>query len=188
MKLNERIKIIEKYFNKNGVGAEIGVWKGNLSKLLLKHVEPRKLYLIDPYLYRSDYSSAWYGNSNMDQKAMDIIYNSVKEEFKELIQKDIVELIRQPSNECYNQITDNSLDWVYIDGDHNFEGVLNDLRLYFAKIKSGGTIICDDYTNDGWWKEDVILAVKSFLKIHEEFISFHLNVGDQYIIQINKPD
>ncbi len=34
---------------KGGVGAELGVWKGEFSVRLLKGAKPRQLYLIDPW-------------------------------------------------------------------------------------------------------------------------------------------
>jgi predicted O-methyltransferase YrrM len=42
-----------------------------------------------------------------------------------------------------------SIDLLFIDGDHSFQGVLNDFRLYEALVKPGGYIVFDDYLDPG---------------------------------------
>jgi hypothetical protein len=37
-------------------------------------------------------------------------------------------------------------DWIYIDGDHSFEGVLRDIEQAKRLIKPDGLLIFDDYT------------------------------------------
>ena len=40
-------------------------------------------------------------------------------------------------------------DWVYIDGNHSYENVLEDLRHYLPFVKTGGLLCGDDYgSND----------------------------------------
>src|ERR1700761_4356532 len=66
---------------KNGIGAEIGVWKGEFSEQLLKGTQPQTLYLIDPWVVRDDptHRKAWYGAD----RAPDIedTYQNVLERF-----------------------------------------------------------------------------------------------------------
>lgn len=38
-----------------------------------------------------------------------------------------------------------SLDWVYIDGNHEYEHVIADLEVFYRKLKSGGILAGDDY-------------------------------------------
>ena len=49
---------------------------------------------------------------------------------------------------------------IYIDGDHSYKGVKNDLELYYPKVKKNGLILCDDYRNF----QGVKKAVEEFCK------------------------
>ena len=37
------------------------------------------------------------------------------------------------------------LDWVYVDGDHTYQGAKENLTNYYALLKPGGTLAGDDY-------------------------------------------
>ena len=44
-----------------------------------------------------------------------------------------------------NLVADDSLDFVFIDADHSYESVLDDIILWYPKVKSGGIIAGHDY-------------------------------------------
>jgi hypothetical protein len=147
-------------------GAEIGVWKGNFSAAVLKRVRPSRFHLIDPWAWSGDdlYKDAWYGQGlSGNQGAMDAIYEGVLRRFAGPIREGIVEVHRRPSTEAAASIADGSLDWVYIDGNHLYEFVKQDLDAYFPKVKSGGIISGDDYGIEGWWKDGVTRGVDEFV-------------------------
>jgi hypothetical protein len=48
-----------------------------------------------------------------------------------------------------DQFSDESIDLLYIDGDHSFDGCYSDLKNWFPKIKKGGYILNDDYKWEG---------------------------------------
>ncbi len=50
------------------------------------------------------------------------------------------------SAEAAPLIPDN-LDLVYIDGDHSYEGIVTDLQCWYPKVREGGILSGDDYTN-----------------------------------------
>lgn len=59
-------------------------------------------------------------------------------------------------------------DLIYIDGDHTASAVLEDLILSFRLLRSGGMIICDDYTG-GWGKNPLDfpkLGIDSFINCY----------------------
>ena len=160
----------------NSFGAEIGVWEGVYSKFLFEHINPKMLYLVDPWKFIKEHEGSWHGVS--DQDGMDKIYSNVYDIFKE---KNNVHMLRIFSKELESFIRPNCLDWVYIDGDHKYESVLNDLNISFNLIRKGGFITGDDF-NDG---NDIDLALTIFLKDNNkvEFIS-KSNWTRQFVIKI----
>ena len=59
--------------------------------------------------------------------------------------KDRYEIIRKYSHEAFDQFKDNSIDFIYIDGNHSYDAVKKDLELWYPKLKIGGVINGDDY-------------------------------------------
>ena len=154
-----------KLMPKNSICAEIGVWKGDFSARILKLANPERLHLIDPYLFQGgvNYKNALYGGKAGSQQVLDATYNSVLEKFSSEITKGKVVVHRKSSKEASNDFPDNYFDWIYIDGDHQYEFVKKDLELFMKKVKTGGYITGDDYSESGWWKGGVKKAVDEFL-------------------------
>jgi hypothetical protein len=151
-----------KSISQNSVGCELGVWKGDFSERIIEWVAPSKLYLVDPWLYQPEFSGSWYGGSVANsQDAMDVIFKGVRERFAN---EDSVEIIRKKTEELVDEIPDSSLDWVYIDGNHAYKHVLQDLRTFERKVKDGGTIYGDDYGSGKKAPSPVARAVQDYLK------------------------
>ena len=56
-----------------------------------------------------------------------------------------VEIITGNTNEELKNLNLNNIEYIFIDGGHDFETVKNDLYFCSKFIKNGGTILCDDY-------------------------------------------
>lgn len=54
------------------------------------------------------------------------------------------------------------IDLIHIDGDHEYEAVMLDMRLWLPKLKSGGYVCFDDYGHDSL--PDVYRAVSEYIK------------------------
>lgn len=149
---------------KQGVCAEIGTWRGDFAATILSSRRPRRLYLIDPWEHRPEgaYEQALFGGAQAGQERMEAIYGRVHESFRAEIARGQVVVKRQRSVQAAGDFADGSLDWVYIDGDHTYEGVKGDLEAYFRVVKSGGQIAGDDYGLVGWWEDGVTRAVDEF--------------------------
>jgi hypothetical protein len=150
---------------KGSIGAEIGVHLGDFSSQLLEAVQPRELYLIDPWAHESatEYRDAWYGGkASGGQSEMDARHASVCRRFAREASSGRVKIHRGYSGEVLGGFTDAYFDWVYIDGNHLYEFVKQDLELSFAKTKPGGYVCGDDYTSGGWWDGGVKRAVDEF--------------------------
>ena len=150
---------------KKSVGAEIGVLAGNFSRQILDAVSPKELHLIDPWEHQTSsvYENAWYGGrAKGGQAEMDERYSGVLKRFKTNIRAGQVKIHRGYSSDMLEQFPDRFFDWVYIDGNHLYEYVQKDLEVSLRKVKTGGYITGDDYTEGGWWEGGVKRAVDEF--------------------------
>jgi hypothetical protein len=149
------------------VGAEIGVHIGDFSQQILNSVSPKELHLIDPWEHQTAeiYKTAWYGGgAKKGQIELDERYSSIFDRFEQNINAEQVKVHRGYSTDILKQFPNEYFDWVYIDGNHLYEFVKSDLELAIMKVKSGGYITGDDYTDGGWWKGGVKKAVDEFRK------------------------
>jgi hypothetical protein len=147
---------------RGSVGAEIGVHHGDFSAAILEAVAPRLLHLIDPWKHEAapEYSAAWYGGrASGAQAEMDERHDGVVARFAAEIARGQVIVHRSTSDVALAELADSSLDWVYIDGNHRYEFVVEDLELSLAKTRSGGLVTGDDYAEGGWWEGGVKRAV-----------------------------
>jgi hypothetical protein len=151
---------------KDAVCAEIGTWRGDFAASILDSRRPRLLHLVDPWEYRTEegYERAIYGGRKGNgQQMMDAVYERVLARFRGPIDGGQVLVHRSRSLDAAAAFDAESLDWVYIDADHSYEGVKNDLDAYFRTVKPGGFIAGDDYGQVGSWFEDgVTRAVDEF--------------------------
>ena len=153
-------------FPKFSIGAEIGVDDGNFSERILEIVRPQKLHLIDPWEFKNDdeYSSTPYGTDHVDnQKLMDKKYENVKKKLSSSIEKNQSVIHRGYSEQIYNTFDNDYLNWVYIDGNHLYAFVKKELNLCYSKVKPGGLITGDDYSEGGWSSGGVKRAVDEFI-------------------------
>ena len=128
------------------VGAEIGVLRGSNAKNILKAIPNLKLYLIDPWGSR----------------------NPKMENYPEMIGKRLVDyhvhICTGYSLDIVDAFDDGQLDFVYIDGDHRFDGVMMDLISWAPKVKPGGWIMGHDYHVTP--KIEVVHALDVYTKNH----------------------
>jgi SAM-dependent methyltransferase len=149
---------------RHAVCAEVGTWRGDHAAQILRWTRPRQLYLIDPWEHRpeGDYEGAMYGGQSGGQQNMDATYNSVLARFARRIDAGQVVVRRQRSADAALAFAQDELDWVYIDGDHRYDGVKADLESFARAVKPGGLIAGDDYGLAGWWEDGVTRAVDEF--------------------------
>ena len=162
---------------------EIGVWRGRFSEVLLQEIKPEKLYLVDPWVstHENDGDDALTDQKNAAE--MEEIFNAVQSRFSKQIDLGQVEIIRDISENGLGRFENGSIDMVYIDGDHSYDGVMIDLALSYQKVRVGGFIMLDDYHRRGWWGDDVLLAVHKFIGQHEKSIRIHSVIGAQIALE-----
>jgi hypothetical protein len=121
---------------KNGVFVEIGTHVGDFANFILENSTNSILYCIDPYISYDNYDDAI--NNVTGDKLYIETYNKLTKKYGNRIK-----FIRKFSEEAVNDIPDN-IDFLYIDGNHRYTYVLNDLKLYYSKVKRTCFIIGDD--------------------------------------------
>lgn len=145
-----RFHELPKLFRKLGfkVGAEIGVSRGYYSKILLRSIPNLKLYGIDPWLKYEGYIEL---NNAQGQQTTD---ENLDVAMKRLSPYKNMIFVRKFSMDAVKEFADNSLDFVFIDGNHSFEFVVNDIAEWSKKVKVGGIIAGHDFWHSadgkGW--------------------------------------
>eukprot|EP00993_Chasmostoma_nieuportense_P002747 NODE_3517_length_953_cov_19.216707_g3365_i0.p1 GENE.NODE_3517_length_953_cov_19.216707_g3365_i0~~NODE_3517_length_953_cov_19.216707_g3365_i0.p1 ORF type:complete len:276 (-),score=69.48 NODE_3517_length_953_cov_19.216707_g3365_i0:126-839(-) len=130
------------------VGLEIGVQQGVFTAALLdKWVSVERYYCLDAWAHQSNYVDI----ANHPQDTQDRFFNETRTRLRRFGDK--VTFVRQFSNTAVHQFQDESLDFVYIDARHDFEGVSEDIRLYWPKLKTGGIFAGHDYLDAQELKE-----------------------------------
>jgi hypothetical protein len=143
-------------------GVEIGVWRGDWAAELLERTRPRRLFLVDPWTFQPEFKGSWFGGAIAKSQAdMDQIYETVVERFAAPIAAGQVIVHRCPSAEAPINVP---LDWVYVDGNHSYEYVRDDLEKYGALVRAGGLVIGDDYGRfAAWWGDGVLRAFDDYI-------------------------
>ena len=129
-----------KVFDKNLIIAELGVFEGDFSKKIKEICNPKKLFLVD--LFHGNFGSG-------DKDGKNYHYVQLEDEMEKIINyfkdDETIEVIKSSTVEFLTGIEDEYLDMVYIDADHSYNSVLNDLKLSYTKVKKDGYICGHDY-------------------------------------------
>lgn len=144
------------------MGVEIGAFRGDFSKWLLDHVHPKKLTLVDPWFPVEEYDDSDHVYQAKLVR-MDRRYFNVCARFRAERETGQVRILRLTSMEAAPLIDDDSLDWMYVDGDHRESAVRADIRAYWQKLKRGGLMIFDDYGYSQGWDDGVTKACDALL-------------------------
>jgi predicted O-methyltransferase YrrM len=157
---------------KRGVGAEIGVFRGVFSRTLFAAAQPKRLFLVDPWENSDapEHARSWYAKEGAND--MDKIHAEVVRTFAAEPYTGRVEVVRSRSAAWLSGIADQSLDFVYIDGDHSYAAVRQDIALSVAKVRKGGLIALDDYALGQWWGDGVVRAVHEALVAEPVLLTF----------------
>ena len=130
-------KFIGKYVKPTDTVLEIGSFQGISTEIFAfsaKHV-----ITIDPY---------GTGENVKQDGGIDVINWAEKEFHERMKYHSNIEHMKMSSNKAFSKIPDESIDVLYIDGDHRPEAVIDDITHYFSKVKPNGIIAGHDYYED----------------------------------------
>ena len=151
----------------NLVLVEVGVARGGTSDFTIKKLSKNiaKYTGVDPYKSNYDKTDIF---SYYNQEFMDNCYLYVIEK----VNDSRFDLIRTTSKKASSEFQDNSIDAIFIDGDHTYSAVLEDIKCWKNKVKKGGLMIGDDYQS--------FKGVKK--AVHESFSEFHQEGNSWFVI------
>lgn len=129
--LADRIKML-RLIPKGGVCCEVGVLRGEYSQRIVNIVQPSKHYLIDTW------------QDHLDLKGTES-HEFVLNRFSKEITDGKVIVLHGTSAAKLIAIPENSLDFIYLDGCHEYENVLAELFVAYEKLKIGGILAGHDY-------------------------------------------
>lgn len=136
-------------------GAEVGVFAGHYSDILLNNIPGLELFCVD----------FWGGYTGYRDKGFDhhmiAAYNKAKATLEGR-----ATMIKAFSVEGAKQFDDESLDFVYIDANHEYKFVKEDIEAWTPKVRKGGIVSGHDYYVSKTGNDGVIRAVNEYAKEH----------------------
>jgi len=160
-KLNTRTELLE-LIPKNLTILEIGVFRGEFAKDILKITQPKELYLVD--IWEGKWGSGDKdGNNYVEIGNMESVYLSLFQQTKD---KPNIHVIRAKSVSFLESCNNNFFDVIYVDGDHTEEAVYADMVHSFAKIKNNGLLMGHDYHHQ------IEIAVNRFCRDYNQTIEY----------------
>jgi hypothetical protein len=135
-----------------GYAVEVGTHRGVFARTLLKKWKGKMLHCIDPWENLPGYEDQARfldGGGMSRHDDYEVCVKSLKE------YKGRFTLTKATSMEVVQDFGDETLDFVYIDGDHSYSAVKTDLQAWWPKLKLGGVlaghdIIMPGSTDDNW--------------------------------------
>ena len=137
---------------KYNIGAEVGVRRGRFSKYLCSANPDLHLFCVDPW---SAYSNKY------TQERQDAIF-AVYQDYTKGCN---ITTVRKASMDALADFEDNSLDFVFIDGNHQYDFVAPDIIEWSKKVKQNGIVMVHDYYAFGW--SGVVQAVNGYTFCHD---------------------
>lgn len=137
-----------------GEAVEVGVYRGEFSTMFLSKWHGRMLHCIDPWEVTPYFTGNRQDDFERARRKLDFLH---PQRWKPM---------KATSPGATSSFADGSLDFVYIDADHNYQPVLEDLGAWWPKLKTGGMMAGHDFVDpmvvDGGWGRFVQPAVFDF--------------------------
>jgi len=136
-------------------GVEVGLCHGRYSKILYDNIPGLELLSIDAY---RPYGGHGINRIQSTHDANMITAHEALKDYPNFV------MVVADAHETSRWIADGSLDFVFIDGAHDYEAVKRDIIDWAPKVRKGGIVSGHDYIWGKWNKIGVIPAVNEFTK------------------------
>jgi hypothetical protein len=185
------VDAVFKHLGIRPVALELGVYDGGNAKRIFDSINPKFLYLIDAWraslMSKSYYPfepvpkwvdklnsklyNHYYGGNPLKQETFENLYNKTVEIFKDFQN---IKIIRDDSLSAHqslsNYLGNEKIDYMYIDGNHQFEYVFNDLMIYSEYCSENAIIQMNDccFSEAGLRQNlGVLEACTKFIKVSD---------------------
>lgn len=126
---------------------EVGAWQGcSTTYMAVEIINSKKNIQFDVYDIWGRYSIDGLNTKTPERYPDDFVEKMFRKNIEPV--KHIVNARKLDSITASKLYKDNSLDFIFIDADHTYEAVLQDLIHWMPKLKPGGHIAGHDYFND----------------------------------------
>lgn len=143
------------------IGAEVGVFRGRNARSMFREIPGLKLYGIEPF----DDQPSSTRHKTVPR------YERNRRVTNQRLRNYDFHLIEKFSEIGVQDIPYDSLDFVYIDGDHYYDYVMTDIILWARRVRPGGIISGHDYIGPDEYRHkfdiNVKEAVDDYIKIHK---------------------
>jgi len=144
---------------KDIVMVEIGCYSGDSTSIFASDNNIKMIHAIDPW--QNGYDDSDGASKSRPMELVEKMFDQKMAPHKDKLKK-----YKMPGDEAVDKFEDESLDLVYIDGNHQYEAVKNDIIKWLPKVKKTGYITGHDIKRDSVRK-----AVHEVLGIpHKKFI------------------
>lgn len=150
------------------IGCEVGVEKGKNAQEMFEVIPNLKLFAVDPYKQHPQF--------NNEATASSLHWNDpflqvCKEQAQKRMQGRNAVIIEKFSEEAVQDVPYDSLDFVYIDGDHSYDYAMTDIILWSRRVRPGGIVSGHDYEAPVEFKlkfnVNVAEAVNDYISVHK---------------------
>lgn len=162
-----------------GAGVEVGVLYGENAEKILEKWTGQFLYLVDPYVTQD-----W---SRYTDQTNTINFSEALERARQKLSKfdGRSAFVRKMSVDAAKDFKDDELDFVYIDGNHDYAAVLDDMDAWWPKVKQGGVLGGHDFydTNTDYFRCGVESAVRRWTSEHKVPLIGPLDCTSWFVIK-----
>jgi Methyltransferase domain len=181
---NHRVKdrlFVLKYLPDNSTGAELGVFTGLFSAVLSRQRKFSKVTFVDPWwMTFGERYPDWGSYTDFGRVKTRQAFETAKRRISGF-QNRFVEVTS--SYKWLESQPDESLDWIYLDSTHTYDGTRQELKLINRKLRKTGLICGDDWQADrNHSHHGVFLAVNEFIR-EEDFEFVLCGINWQWIIR-----
>jgi len=168
---NEELNEICDFMKNDNINniVEIGSYQGESTIIFSEYFKNSKVFAVD--FWTNHYDDRELSINRFNMTDIEKNFDTITKDYSNIIK------IKMESKNFSNIIADKSIDFIYIDGDHTYNGIYNDILNWKTKIKNGGFIGGHDYNDIN--KDTIIKAVEEF------FPNDKINtVGPSWLIKI----
>lgn len=138
-------------FGDDIVGAEIGTFMALTACTIIQNCPSiKKLYVVDSWKPYNDYIKLPYDKTpaySYNENQMNYIKQVAMHNIENSGHAGKIEVLDMDTNDAAEKIEDGSLDFIFLDAHMTIDQLINDLSVWYGKVKIGGLLAVHDCHN-----------------------------------------